>query len=161
MRAREAVKRMADGPWEDPFKSDPSCGWQLECPGPLKSRLQAGHFLRFSPFRFSHLVRPTSSLTPVSSVKSPHWHFHPEGTRPAVKLGSSSLSDNRGRREAEEFTWPVLVTDPGRVHDQFWTCQSRVQAHQSASRWCEAGRRGRCLCGPVGIVKNTRRLFPY
>ena len=130
--------------------------------GHLKSRLQAGHFLCFSPFGSSDLVRPPSSLTPVFSVKAPHWHFHLERTWPMVKLDSSSLSDSQSPREAEQqFTWAVSVMDPGHGYCKFWMFHSGVQAHQSTSRRCRVGGRGRCMCGLVGIVKNTRRLFPY
>lgn len=68
----------------------------------------------------------------------------------------------RGHQKAEQWlTWAVSVMDPVHVYYKFWVLHSGVQVHKSTSTLGHGGRKREADLRTVGIVKDTRLLFPY
>ena len=55
----------------------------------------------------------------------------------------------------------VSVMDPVHVYYKFWMLHSGLQVHKSTSTLGHGGRKREADLRTVGIVKDTRLLFPY
>lgn len=67
-----------------------------------------------------------------------------------------------GPQKAEQWlAWAVSVMDPVHVYYKFWMLHSGVGFTNQRQLWGTVGGREGADLRTVGIVKDTRLLFPY